>query len=387
MSTTQYLRYPNAAGTGTVTSVALSLPASLFTVSGSPVTTGGTLTGTLISQTANEVFAAPNGSAGVPSFRLLVAADIPSLAYVTSVTASAPITSSGGTTPNIAVNSGNLTDVGTDGIVVTGGTGAVLGSGTSLAQHVADTTHNGYLSSTDWNTFNGKQPAGSYITALTGDVTASGPGSAAATLATVNGSPGTFTYATLTVNGKGLVTSASSGTAPVTSVTASSPLSSSGGTTPNITITSPLPVTNGGTGAASLTLNNVILGNGTSPVQFVAPGTSGNVLTSDGTTWTSATPATVTFKAPTIQSFTSGSGTYTTPTSPSPLYIRVKLVGGGGGGAGSGISGGTGGTGVTTTFGTSLLSGTGGVGAAWAAALGGVGGTGSLGSGPTGLTI
>jgi hypothetical protein len=52
---------------------------------------------------------------------------------------------------------GNLTDVGTDGITVTGGTGAVIGSGTSLSQHVADTTHNGYLSSTDWNTFNGKQ--------------------------------------------------------------------------------------------------------------------------------------------------------------------------------------------------------------------------------------
>ena len=52
---------------------------------------------------------------------------------------------------------GNLTDVGTDGLVVTGGTGAVIGTGTSLAQHVADTTHNGYLSATDWNTFNGKQ--------------------------------------------------------------------------------------------------------------------------------------------------------------------------------------------------------------------------------------
>lgn len=51
---------------------------------------------------------------------------------------------------------GNLTDVGTDGIVITGGTGAVIGTGTSIAQHVADTTHNGYLSSTDWNTFNGK---------------------------------------------------------------------------------------------------------------------------------------------------------------------------------------------------------------------------------------
>jgi len=78
---------------------------------------------------------------------------------------------------------GNLTDAGTAGLVVTGGTGAVIGSGTSLAQHVADTTHNGYLSSTDWNTFNGKQASGNYITALTSDVTASGPGSVAATIA------------------------------------------------------------------------------------------------------------------------------------------------------------------------------------------------------------
>jgi len=48
-----------------------------------------------------------------------------------------------------------------------------------------------------------------------------------------------------------------------------------------------LAVANGGTGATTLTANNVILGNGTSPVQFVAPGTSGNVLTSNGTTWAS----------------------------------------------------------------------------------------------------
>lgn len=97
---------------------------------------------------------------------------------------------------------------------------------------------NGFLSSTDWNTFNNKQPAGSYITALTGDGTASGPGSSAFTLATVNANVGTFTNATITVNAKGLVTAASAGSAGgVTSVTASSPLASSGGSTPNITIT------------------------------------------------------------------------------------------------------------------------------------------------------
>lgn len=55
-----------------------------------------------------------------------------------------------------AAATGNLTDAGTDGITVTSGTGAVLGSGTSLSQHVSDTTHNGYLASADWNTFNGK---------------------------------------------------------------------------------------------------------------------------------------------------------------------------------------------------------------------------------------
>jgi|TARA_R110000822_G_scaffold144577_3_gene283312 hypothetical protein len=49
-----------------------------------------------------------------------------------------------------------------------------------------------------------------------------------------------------------------------------------------------LAVANGGTGASTLTANNVILGNGTSAPSFVAPGTNGNVLTSNGTTWTSA---------------------------------------------------------------------------------------------------
>ena len=68
---------------GTVTSVALSAP-SIFSVSGSPVTSSGTLTFALTSQLANTVWAAPNGSAGTPSFRTLVAADIPSLPYAAS---------------------------------------------------------------------------------------------------------------------------------------------------------------------------------------------------------------------------------------------------------------------------------------------------------------
>jgi hypothetical protein len=52
-------------------------------------------------------------------------------------------------------------------------------------------------------------------------------------------------------------------------------------------VTGTIPVASGGTGATSLTANNVILGNGTSAVQVVAPSTAGNVLTSNGTTWVS----------------------------------------------------------------------------------------------------
>jgi hypothetical protein len=114
-----------------------------------------------------------------------------------------------------AYTGGNLTDStsGADGIAITGGSGAVIGSGTSIAQSQSSSSTPGYLSSADWTTFNNKQPAGNYITALTGDVSASGPGSATATLATVNSNTGSFGSSTsipsFTVNGKGLITAAS----------------------------------------------------------------------------------------------------------------------------------------------------------------------------------
>jgi hypothetical protein len=67
-------------GTGTVTSVGLAMPA-IFTVTGSPVTTSGTLTASLATQAVNLVWASPGtgSTAGAPTFRALVAADIPNL--------------------------------------------------------------------------------------------------------------------------------------------------------------------------------------------------------------------------------------------------------------------------------------------------------------------
>src|SRR5262249_46221043 len=81
------------AGTGTVSSVALSnpVPAALLSsvISGSPVTSTGTLTSTitLVNQSANQVFAGPTGGgASQPAFRALVAADLPGVILSTTTT-------------------------------------------------------------------------------------------------------------------------------------------------------------------------------------------------------------------------------------------------------------------------------------------------------------
>lgn len=100
------------AGSGTVTSVGLTLP-SEFSVSGSPVTTTGTLAGSWATQTTNKVFAAPNGSTGVPTFRALVAADIPNL-DVSKLT-----------TGTLAVNRGGT------GVATFASNRLVIGNGTS----------------------------------------------------------------------------------------------------------------------------------------------------------------------------------------------------------------------------------------------------------------
>lgn len=64
---------------GTVQFVGLTMPGDLFSVAGSPITTSGTFAVTLASQSPNQILAGPAAGAvgAAPSFRALVAADLP----------------------------------------------------------------------------------------------------------------------------------------------------------------------------------------------------------------------------------------------------------------------------------------------------------------------
>jgi len=172
--------------------------------------------------------------------------------------------------------------------------------------------------------------------------------------------------------------------AVVTSIAfGSTGLTPSSPSTGNVTVGGTLAVANGGTGLATLTANNVILGNGTSAPTFVAPSTNGNVLTSNGTTWTSAAAPQPGLGGITV--FTSN-GTFTIPSGKTVVKVTVIGAGGGGGYALSGSGGGGGGfamkylTGLTPGNTLTITVGTGG------ATSGGTGGSSSVASGTQTIT-
>lgn len=143
---------------GTVTSVAASITGNSVGLTGSPITTAGTLAFAFAGTNLQYI----NGAGNLTTF--------PSLAgYVTSVTATAPLVSSGGTTPDLSIPVASSTVDGyldnADWTIFNAKQdnltfySPLVKSGVSVTIPQATGTVDGFLDSADWTTFNNKQNA------------------------------------------------------------------------------------------------------------------------------------------------------------------------------------------------------------------------------------
>ena len=143
------VEWGSVSGTGTVVSVGLDMP-SEFTVANTPVTSAGNLTVSWASETANYILAAPNGSNGTPTFRSMVAADVPTLNQNTTGTANnvtgIVTVAHGGTGSNVAATGfDNLSPITARGELIVGnatGFATVLAAGLTGQALVANTSAN-----------------------------------------------------------------------------------------------------------------------------------------------------------------------------------------------------------------------------------------------------
>ena len=124
--TFQYSRYEFVNGSGTVSSVTLTMPTNVFAITGSPCSSVCTLDAAFLNQLPNTVFGNPSGSSAPPSFGLLIANMIPGTLNTTaingdfSVTGNTTLTGTLGVTGattlvNLSVT-GNETVTGTLGV-------------------------------------------------------------------------------------------------------------------------------------------------------------------------------------------------------------------------------------------------------------------------------
>jgi hypothetical protein len=182
--------------------------------------------------------------------------------------------------------------------------GAIASPATGLMVYQTDATAGFYYyDGTAWVQAIGPQgPAGATGAAgatgpagATGATGPAGPAPSGTGLVAVSGgtlqTPGALT-GDVTTSGAGLATTIANGVVTSAKIAdgtiANADIANS---TIDLTtkVTGTLPVANGGTGASSLTANSLLAGNGTNAVNLIAPGTTGNVLVSDGTSWSSGT--------------------------------------------------------------------------------------------------
>lgn len=306
------------ATSGTVTSVGLGLPISVFSVSGSPVTTNGNLIGSFINQPLNTVFAGPFiGPPSAPTFRGLVNSDLSTISSLPALSISAATQLTGtlqaaqfpALTGDVTTSAGSLV---TSLVAISNSTLTTLPSlilpGAQVSGNIAGTASN--ITATSNSTLTSLPSLILPGAQVSGNITGNAANITATSNSTLTSLPNLTTAASLI-----LPTSQLSGTINLATQT-------SGTIDLTTQVSNILPVPNGGTGSSSLTLNNVILGSGVSPVQFVAPGNVGNVLTDNGTTWISA-PSSSGFANPMT---TTGDMIYSNPGS-SPQRLPIGTVG------------------------------------------------------------